>query len=354
MINQKQIKNNPKKYVFFLVISFILGFLLAIIILYTNFLDLTTDNITNSPFVVESRLDNHKYKFTRPLLSSVYGDDRDSLKWFPAERNLKSLVQDVVSENPNTKTSVFFLNLNNSGWFSINATDTFIPASLLKLPMLMSYYKLSETEENLFDQKINYNGENYNKLKNLGNGTITPGNTYTVKELMEEMIINSDNNALQLLYKYRQESLKSIFNDMKIPLPNTDDEISSKDFLTTRDIGRFLLVLYNSSYLTADNSEEALEILSRSVFKDGIVAGVPSNIVVSHKFGERTLLEKNNPTKSELHDCGIVYHPRVPYIICVMTKGSDLDSEKLQIQKISKIIYNGVDSFSTSTFKKDN
>jgi beta-lactamase class A len=180
----------------------------------------------------------------------------------------------------------------------------------------------------------------------LGNGTITPGKSYTVKELMEEMIINSDNNALQVLYSYRQNSLTSIFNDMKIPLPSTDVEIAGKDFVTTRDIARFLLVLYNASYLNPKDSEEALEILSKTFFKDGIVAGVPDDVIVSHKFGERQIMQPDKNLKIELHDCGIVYHPKNPYILCIMTKGNNLDSQKKQIQKISKTIYTSVNNFS--------
>lgn len=254
----------------------------------------------------------------------------------------------MMAERSDIKTGVFFLNLKNSGWFSVNASDTFIPASLLKLPMLISYYKLHETEKDLFEQKIIYQGKDFNTVQNLGNGTITPGRTYTVKELMIEMIINSDNNALQLLYKYRKDSLRSIFDDMKIPLPSTDGEIAEKDFVTTRDIARFLLVLYNASYLSPENSEEALQILSKAVFKDGIVGGVPNDVVVSHKYGERELFQGDKSLKIELHDCGIVYHTKTPYILCIMTKGGNLNSEKLQIQKISKKIYDAVNEFSDS------
>jgi beta-lactamase class A len=300
----------------------------------------------NSPITADNRLDNSKYKFIKPLLNSGYGDENESLKWFPAERDLKSSVQDIISERNDVDTGIFFLNLKNSGWFSVNASDTFIPASLLKLPMLISYFKLHETEKDLFDQKIIYQGKDFNSLRSLGNGTITPGKSYTVKELMEEMIINSDNNALQVLYSYRQNSLTSIFNDMKIPLPSTDVEIAGKDFVTTRDIARFLLVLYNASYLNPKDSEEALEILSKTFFKDGIVAGVPDDVIVSHKFGERQIMQPDKNLKIELHDCGIVYHPKNPYILCIMTKGNNLDSQKKQIQKISKTIYTSVNNFS--------
>lgn len=331
-------KNNLNKYIFFSVTGFVSGILLMIILNNTILLN-------NNPFEKEIRLEDSKYKFINPSLGSIQGQEEEVLKYFQTERKLKKEVEDFVFSNTKVETSVFFLNLKNSGYFSVNGKETFIPASLIKLPMLISYYKLNEDEDGLFNQKINYNGDNFNSVKNLGNGTIISGNTYTVRELMKEMIINSDNNALQLLYKYKEDSLKSIFQDMKVPIPTNDYEIATKDFLSVRDISRFLLVLYNSSYLNYEDSEEALKILSETTFKDGIVAGIPTDIVVSHKFGERTLKEKNI-LNNQLHDCGIVYHPQTPYIICIMTKGSDFDLQKLQIQEISRIIYNGIDAFS--------
>ncbi len=338
--------NFIRKYGYPLIVGFVLGCIVVLGIFYSKLFGFSDVILNNSPITADSRLETDKYKFIKPLLNSGYGNEDEALKWFPAERKLKSLIQGIVAERNDMETGVFFLNLNNSGWFSVNASNTFIPASLLKLPMMVSYFKLYEIEKDLLNQKITYLGEDFNKVRNLGNGTITPGKTYTVKELIEEMIVNSDNNALQLLYKYRQGSLRSIFNDMKIPLPITDSEIAERDFVTTRDIARFLLVLYNASYLNPENSEEALRILSKALFKDGIVAGVPKGIVVSHKFGERELIQANKKTKIELHDCGIVYHTKTPYILCVMTKGDNINSEKFQIQKISKTIYDSIEKFS--------
>lgn len=332
------------KYILFVILGVILGTILMTAIFYNQLFN--NSGYGRSPISSDNRLDNGKYKFVRPILNSGYGDESETLKWFPAERKLKSAVQDIVAQSPDIKSSVFFLNLDNSGWFGVNTADTFIPASLLKLPMLISYYKLRETEKDLFEQKINYEGQDYNDLKNIGNGTIKPGNTYSVKELLREMIVHSDNNALQLLYAYRQNSLKLIFDDLKIPLPSTDGEIAVSDFVTTRDVGRFMLVLYNASYLNIEDSEEVLKILSETEFKDGLTAGVPDGTTVSHKFGERTIENTSESLKAELHDCGIVYHPRIPYVVCIMTKGNDLNTQKQLIQKISKRIYEGVTQFS--------
>ena len=332
-----------KKYIKLLLIGFIGGFILALSIFY---IITRLGGTGGNPFSADDRLSTTKYTFIKPILNSGYGNEDESLKWFPAERKLKRSVEDIVAEKSDIDTGVFFLNLKNSGWFSVNPSTTYIPASLLKLPTLISYFKLHEADKDLFEKQIAYEGKDFNALRTIGASTITPGKTYTVKELMNEMIINSDNNALQLLYQYRKNSLVSIFTDLAIPLPSTDDEIANKDFVTTRDIARFLLVLYNASYLSAEDSEQALQILSKTSFKDGLVAGVPPTIVVSHKFGEREQLLPDKSIKVELHDCGIVYHPQTPYIVCIMTKGKNIDSQKNQIQKISKIIYESVNTFS--------
>jgi beta-lactamase class A len=93
-------------------------------------------------------------------------------------------------------------------------------------------------------------------------------------------------------------------------------------------------VLFNVSYLNKEASEKALELLTRVEFKDGLPAGLPANIVVAHKFGERIV-----NGLSQLHDCGIVYYPSHPYLICIMTRGADFTQLSKHIQEISKITY---------------
>ena len=81
-----------------------------------------------------------------------------------------------------------------------------------------------------------------------------------------------------------------------------------------------------------------MEILSKTTFKEGIVAGVPEGTVVAHKFGQ-FLSTTNTADGVELHDCGIIYYPDYPYLLCVMTKGNSLDELKNVIKGISKITY---------------
>lgn len=279
------------------------------------------------------------FKFIKPSLFSQFTSQEDSLGWYPYEVDLKKEVQSIIDKNSDIEVGFYFHDLSNLSWFGINENQGFIPASLLKVPMAISYYKLHESNPNLFQEKILYQGMDYDKMQNINTPTnITPGNEYTVKQLLDEMIINSDNNALQLLYSYKKESLKQVFSDLQTPLPDNDIDIAQSDFLSTKDLGKFFLILYNSTYLNQKNSEELLELLSTTSYSDGLRAGVPSDVTVSHKFGERTL-SVGDKTVKEFHDCGIVYLPGKPYKLCMMSKGDDLEKLQSVVREISKTVY---------------
>ena len=100
---------------------------------------------------------------------------------------------------------------------------------------------------------------------------------------------------------------------------------------------RFFRILYNGSYLNFEKSNKALELLTKIEFKDGLVAGLPSEVPVAHKFGERQFGEEK-----QLHDYGIVYYPEKPYLICIMTRGKELSKLPHVISELSKVTYEEV------------
>jgi hypothetical protein len=66
-----------------------------------------------------------------------------------------------------------------------------------------------------------------------------------------------------------------------------------------------------------------------------------ANIPVAHKFGERTGFAGG---VKQLHDCGIVYYPKNPYLLCIMTRGTDFTKLESTIAAVSKMVYQEFDS----------
>lgn len=159
------------------------------------------------------------------------------------------------------------------------------------------------------------------------------------------MIMYSDNNAMELLINtIDKNSLQALYKKIYDVFGiNYSDQ--NEEFITAKSYSYFFRILYNATYLNRQNSEYALQLLSKSDFKDGLVAGLPTNIVVAHKFGERALLTpKGEVSVRELHDCGIVYYPLNPYVICVMTKGKEFKDLSRIIKDISAAVYEDVRS----------
>lgn len=305
-----------------------------------------TDSPTKQPSGIEYLTqDNLGFKYVRPLLDVEYINQDDSLAQFPYMKKIQFSVMAEIDKYPDVKIGYYYNDLSNAGWMGVNAEESFIPASLLKLPMLISYYKIRESEPDLFEKQITYTGNDFNEFRTTNeDSVIKPNNTYSVRQLLEAMIIHSDNNALELLYGFRTDALSEVFEDLKAPLPDSRNDIAMRDFLSPINMSKFFLVLYNGSYLKKVDSEEALELLTKVQYRDGIKTSLPSDVVVAHKYGERQVNVGNGDSENELHDCGIVYRTDNPYLICIMIRGKALDFKTASeiIEKLSKITYDGV------------
>ena len=280
-----------------------------------------------------------RYEFIDPLLSCTLPDSGAAVPASPLQSEIASYVAAKTQTGDITGASVYFRDLTGSRTVSVNGTDKYNPASLLKVPTMLTYYRIAETDPDILSKKIYYDGSfDNNKIEHFQDpNVIVPGRSYTVDELISSMIVHSDNNAALLLGQNVDPSLlMEAYTDLGIGLPQNGD---SGDFITVASYVYFFRVLYNSTYLSREYSEKALRLLSQTTFSQGITASVPADTNVSHKFGERVEL---NPTdgsvqKRELHDCGIVYVPGHPYFLCVMTKGQDFDKLSAVIRQISKM-----------------
>ena len=166
------------------------------------------------------------------------------------------------------------------------------------------------------------------------------------------MIKDSDNNALSILSSnllIDVDALKAVYQDLEVPFladPANQQNPEKFDFMTTNNFSYFFRALYNGTYLDREYSEKALQILSDVDFKDGLVAGIPNGISISHKFGLESVAPNGFViTSRELHDCGIIYYPQTPYLLCVMTKSdSSIPSMETAIKNISSFVYKKVDN----------
>ena len=168
--------------------------------------------------------------------------------------------------------------------------------------------------------------------------SLSAGN-YSVQDMMKYAIGYSDNGANEALLNNAaiNSEFTNLYNLVHLPEAST----TRMDFMSTISYSTIWRTLYNTTYLSADSSEQILNLLTLTTFNNGIVAGVPAGNVIAHKFGENTNdSDSGTVLNHELHDCGIIYYPDHPYLLCVMTKGQQFSDLEKVISGISKIAYN--------------
>lgn len=257
---------------------------------------------------------------------------------------LKSFIDDKKAEGKVEEVGIWFRDLDYGPTFGIDDRMDFIPASLLKLPLAIAYLSLAEANSDVLQRTIFYEKPNVEVPEQNFKPTqsIESGRAYTVEELIKYAIVYSDNYSAQLLYDYLKKSfgysvLSQTYRDLGILEPGNDLDMEA---VNTKEYGSIFRQLYNISYLGKDMSEKLLSYMVQSDFRDGLRAGVPEDIPIAHKFGERNLSDN----LKQLHDCGIVYYPGNSYELCIMTRGSNFNDLTAIIGEISRQVYEEFDS----------
>ncbi len=276
-----------------------------------------------------------EYRFINPLLECEVAEGSIDARKENFHDDLEEYIIHLKKDKNLSDVALYFRDLNNGPTFGVNEREEFFPASLLKVPVMMAYYHLSEKNPALLQREVPYTIERNFDIT----PTIVPreriemGKTYTVEELIRRMIVFSDNQALILL----TERLPiTVLQDLFAMLGVGEDVLMGKDSkLTVKEYAGFFRILFNSSYLSRENSEKALALLSQTEYDEALPAGVPKEVTVAHKFGEAG----TGDAERQLHDCGVVYFPNHPYLVCIMTRGHDTETLKTTMKDISRFIY---------------
>lgn len=240
------------------------------------------------------------------------------------------------------KIGLYFEYLPTGVHIGINDREEFYRASLVKLPLIMQIYKMIEDGYIKKDEQLMIRRDlldnTYGNLWKTGAGM-----TKSVEELVRMTLIESDNTAYsvlldranQVLYETdpkNENGIEKIYDFLDIPKIDKEKTLQ----ISPRNYSSILKSLYFSSYLNYPSSNEILNILSQSKFKNWMTRDLPSEIKVAHKVG---IFQGASSDDSVNSDCGIVYMPKRNFLLCIMIASPETDKVVLHINNISKMIY---------------
>lgn len=294
--------------------------------------------------LIKIHLQSPGYKYINPLLA-VDLEQGDKFSQNKAlQLKLNQLFDAYKSAHLITNASIYFRDIEPALWVDINSEKKFSPGQLLKLPIMISYFKLAETDPAILDERLTYYGrgdDTQNQSKNLFpiplEGKLERGKAYTVRELIRKMVVFANNEAANLLFDaIDKDSLNEVFSDLGIDFR---EDKTTQDFISLKTYTLFFRILYNATYLNREYSEKALELLVETDNSVGLSTTIPKNIPTANRYGGRSLTNATDGSQFELHDCGITYYPAHPYLLCAMAQGKSLENLEKFLKEIGDAVF---------------
>lgn len=227
----------------------------------------------------------------------------------PLRERVHALVEEEAKRGVHVSVYIEFLNTGAN--ISVNNDERYWPASLAKVPLAMAVMGTIESGIWTLDQVVTLEESDKTEISSRIH-TNPVGTKFTVRELLEALLIHSDNTAYYILGRNVPVSEVSAVREA-IGLEQLFDQEGE---VTAREYSRLFRSLYTASYLNRQNSQFLLDLLNRAAFTDFLRDPVPGEVPFPHKFGM-------GPSQNTYSDSGIVYVENRPYLITVLVRAED-------------------------------
>lgn len=249
---------------------------------------------------------------------------------------LKAQLVDFVNAQPRGVFGIYFENLNTGAWVGINERESFIPASLLKLPVVVAILKRIDEGMFTLDTNVIIRPGDINTAYGAV-GMLKPGDETTLRDLTNYTLHYSDNTAANTLFALMTpDDVLDAAMGLGLPARNVKNLTKDREVqISPKDYAHMLLSLYHASYLRRAHSNLVLSFLSNTAFHDGLPEGLPEGVRIAHKVGYRP----DSVYGEQHHDCGIIYYPPSPYVLCIMTKGLTQEETDRFAKRVSEMTF---------------
>ena len=216
------------------------------------------------------------------------------------------------------KFAMYYKNLVTGDYYAYHENDSLLPASVIKLPVLLRYLQLADQRKlSLQDRILIKDSE---KVGGCGAVKSFVGDAWvSIETLLRLMIQISDNTATNaLINNIGREEMDASFAEMglevthlnRIMFDSVRAALGIENSVSAGEMGMLLEKLYNGEWVSRKVSDHALDILKGQQINHKIPGYFGRNTVpVAHKTGEDDGIS---------NDVAIVY-TKQPFILCFVS-----------------------------------
>jgi beta-lactamase class A len=234
-----------------------------------------------------------------------------------------------------------------------NTFKQYRAASLIKVPLAIAFLQGVEKGKLSLDAILTLDDSSKVLDGSSQHGSIDKseiGTQFLADAVLDEAMTKSDNSATNMLIEYagmdavNQLMEKKGYRMTVLARKMADSEAKKRgeeNYTCPQDIVSMFDALHRGEILPDKYCKKLLEIMGKSVFEDKLTRDLPDDIVVPRKGGVvgefRDAEGKVYPVS--VHDAGVVYAPKSPYVIAVFTEGMEKDAAKDFIAKTSRKVF---------------
>lgn len=245
-------------------------------------------------------------------------------------------MRDLILEKLNAaqgKVGFYYKNLVTEEEIAFNDNDTFLAASVIKLPIVAEIFRQVALGNAQLSETITV--KNNEKMPSCGALSLfTNEPEVDIKTLCNLMIALSDNTATNVLMKYFSiAKLNKGFQEMglaqteinRLLFDETAQKQGKENVIVPKEIGYLLEKIYRKTFVNEQVSTEIENILLEQQINHKIPGKLPDSIKVAHKTGEDDGIT---------NDVGIVYAPE-PFVIVFAANDTNVPEFEQTIREIS-------------------
>ncbi|MEE0796314.1 MAG: serine hydrolase [Anaerovoracaceae bacterium] len=224
------------------------------------------------------------------------------------------------------KVGFYFKNLVTDESFGYNEKEQFLPASIVKVPLLAAILLMRERGETSFDETITVRADE--KLPGCGaiqhmTGDKDGSVTLDIATLYKLMIVISDTTATNALYKhYGNDKIIGLLKELGLKgtqfnrafYDSVREEKGIQNYFVPEEIGILLEKMYRKTLISPQASETMQNILLMQQVNHKMGGKLPIGFPIAHKTGEE---------EDKTHDVGIVFG-KEPFVACFASYQSDI------------------------------
>lgn len=263
------------------------------------------------------------HEFVSAAMAKV--DAARRVGWNPDYGPLEARLREYLSTRPE-KWGLYFKDLASEKAFGVNEYVQIPAASTVKVPVVLYATHLVVQGKLSWDEQLTYYGE---RDWRGGAGTLQftarDGDSFTIRELAEKAIRDSDNIAWKMLE--RRLGKQNIVNFMW-SLGGENVYPGGQNISTPKDNATYMEAALNFARQNRAG-EKLIYDLAHTVWNTGLNRYI-NEVPVAHKEGDIT---------GVADDVGIVFAD-FPYVLSIMSEGhADVEAGFEQIGQISRLIY---------------